>query len=316
MDRFLRLVRTFAFRAKHGENPFNLLLVILKWVSPSNFADLYYKKEAQTFTKRWLKQGEKDSYFDFNGALVADISNNEETTRLLRYVFDEEYTIPCFFNDDHSKSRIEYTSKRFHDERSEPYFYTDGNFDVTIKKNDIVIDCGAWIGDFSAYAASKGATSYAFEPTKFAHKTLCETARINEIYSKAHGKIVPVLKGLSKEEKTVAFNKSENYQTLFSIMVENKPDKEMDNLELTTLDKFVEENGLKSVDFIKADIEGSERDLLLGARNVLKTFAPKLALRIDHLPDDQYILKQIILEANPDYTVVQLQRKLYAAVIK
>jgi hypothetical protein len=91
---------------------------------------------------------------------------------------------------------------------------------------------------------------------------------------------------------------------------------ECEKISVTTLDKFVEENKLERIDFIKADIEGAERDMLKGATNVLKTFAPKLAICTYHLPDDPEVLEKIIREANPDYTVVHLRHKLFAAVIK
>jgi hypothetical protein len=70
------------------------------------------------------------------------------------------------------------------------------------------------------------------------------------------------------------------------------------------------------VDFIKADIEGTERDMLKGATSVLKIFAPKLAICTYHLPDDPEVLKNIILKANPNYRIVQLNHKLFAMVIR
>lgn len=88
-----------------------------------------------------------------------------------------------------------------------------------------------------------------------------------------------------------------------------------EKISVTTIDKFVEENKLERVDFIKADIEGSERDMLRGATSVLKTFAPKLAICTYHLPDDPEVLEKIIREANPAYTVVQMRHRLFAAVI-
>jgi hypothetical protein len=88
-----------------------------------------------------------------------------------------------------------------------------------------------------------------------------------------------------------------------------------EKITITSLDKFVTENKLERVDFIKADIEGAERDMLKGATNVLKTFAPKLAICTYHLPDDSQVLEQIIKEANPAYTVVHLRHKLFAAVV-
>lgn len=89
-----------------------------------------------------------------------------------------------------------------------------------------------------------------------------------------------------------------------------------EKITITTLDKFVEEKNLTRVDFIKADIEGAERDMLRGARNVLKTFAPKLAICTYHLQDDPTVLEKIIKETNPDYTVVHLRHKLFAMVLR
>jgi hypothetical protein len=87
-----------------------------------------------------------------------------------------------------------------------------------------------------------------------------------------------------------------------------------ETIAITTLDNFAAENNLKRVDFIKADIEGAERLMLAGAKNVLKEFAPKLAICTYHLRDDPQVLESIIREANPAYKVVQLSKKLYASI--
>jgi hypothetical protein len=87
-----------------------------------------------------------------------------------------------------------------------------------------------------------------------------------------------------------------------------------EKIKITTLDQFVEEQGISKIDFIKADIEGAERDMLKGAQKVLKRFAPKLAICTYHLRDDPFILGKIITDANPDYRIVFLKKKLYAAI--
>ena len=87
-------------------------------------------------------------------------------------------------------------------------------------------------------------------------------------------------------------------------------------LSVTTIDAFVKENGILNIDFIKADIEGAERDMLYGARETLKYHAPKLAICTYHRADDPEILEKIIRDANPNYTIVQKRYKLYACVIK
>ena len=93
------------------------------------------------------------------------------------------------------------------------------------------------------------------------------------------------------------------------------PDANKETITLTTIDKFVEDKGLEKVDFIKSDIEGEERNMLLGATETLKRFAPKLALCTYHFPDDEEVMTKIILEANPNYTIKYLRHKLFAAVI-
>jgi FkbM family methyltransferase len=135
-----------------------------------------------------------------------------------------------------------------------------------------------------------------------------DTVKLNE------GKIVPVQKGLGNSEGEISIAICETNSGANSLLV-NGDNTPKETIQIITLDKFVEENNLKQVDFIKADIEGAERDLLKGAAHVLKKFAPKLAICTYHLPDDPQVLEQIILEANPNYRVVHLRNKLFAAVV-
>jgi hypothetical protein len=44
------------------------------------------------------------------------------------------------------------------------YCYSSEDVDMLIHQGDVVLDLGAWWGDFAAYAAKKGAAVYAFEP--------------------------------------------------------------------------------------------------------------------------------------------------------
>jgi len=87
-----------------------------------------------------------------------------------------------------------------------------------------------------------------------------------------------------------------------------------EKIEVTTIDEFVAENELDRIDFIKADIEGFERNMLMGAKETLRRFSPKLAICTYHLLDDPEVLSKIILEANPNYTIIQKRKKLYAMV--
>lgn len=70
----------------------------------------------------------------------------------------------------------------------------------------------------------------------------------------------------------------------------------------------------KRIDFIKADIEGAERNMLMGATKVLKEFSPKLAICTYHLADDAEVLRKIILKTNPKYVINNTSHKLFAYV--
>jgi FkbM family methyltransferase len=254
---------------------------------------------------KWLKRDGENLYFDFNGAKLPDISKSHEKMYHFAGIFEDVLMFHCYLDDNYDKETV----KRLDPYMDEgPYGYTDGAFDVTVKKDDIVIDAGAWIGDFSAYAAAKGATVYAFEPVDETFRYLCETAGLNNV---GEERIKPIQKGLSDNECKVNFH-VDMKNTAASSIIQND---EQGEIALTTLDKFAADNNLRKIDFIKADIEGAERDMLRGATNVLKTFAPKLAICTYHLPDDPEVLEKIIMEANPAYKVVHLRRKLIAAVI-
>ena len=274
-------------------------------IAPNFFLQNYETIAIEKFKKKWLIQDYDKSYFNFNGAKLPDVSTNKNNLINLMVIFEDIFLFFCFYNDNYNKNRVLYFDPYMGEG---PYGYTDGKFDITVKKDDIVIDAGAWIGDFSAYAVTKGAIVYAFEPVKETFQLLCVTKDLN---SKG---IFPIQKGLGISECEMNISIYENNSGANSLVFEQSFLNE--KIKLTTLDKFVEENKLSRVDFIKADIEGAERDMLRGATNVLKTFAPKLAICTYHLPDDPEVLEGIIKEANPDYTVIHLRKKLFATVIK
>ncbi|MDR2602142.1 MAG: FkbM family methyltransferase [Spirochaetaceae bacterium] len=217
-------------------------------------------------------------------------------------VFEDTFFVFCFYNDNYDKSIVcaldPYMSEG-------PYGYKDGGFDVTVKKGGVVIDAGAWIGDFSAYAAFKGAEVYAFEPVSTTYETLLETAEMNG------GKIHPHKMGLGAKEGSFEISLNEINSGSNSLI--NNAGSKKETVKITTLDAFVKENAIKKIDFIKADIEGAERDMLRGAEYVLKNHAPKLAICTYHLSDDPQVLENIILSINPNYKVVHLRKKLFAA---
>ena len=59
----------------------------------------------------------------------------------------------------------------------------------------------------------------------------------------------------------------------------------------------------KSVSYIKADVEGADVEVILGMKNTLKNFKPKLNFSAYHRFEDIFRLPQLIHGINPDYKI-------------
>ena len=68
-------------------------------------------------------------------------------------------------------------------------------------------------------------------------------------------------------------------------------------VEVVTLDEDISE----PIDIIKMDIEGAEKDALLGARNHIEKEKPQLMISAYHLPADLFDIPKMIHEMRPDY---------------
>jgi hypothetical protein len=129
------------------------------------------------FLEMWLDKSGPKPVFNFNGALFPDLSDKDKRV-FINLIFFDTFLFSVFFNDNYSSDLV----KRIECLMGEgPYGYTDKkeNFDVSLKAGDTAIDAGAWIGDFSAYAAARKADVYAFEPATSIFEQLKETAALN-----------------------------------------------------------------------------------------------------------------------------------------
>lgn len=248
------------------------------------------------FCGKYCSQFREDGYYHFKDARLPLLDEVAERD-FFDLVFEGVYLSYLEFSDRYDEELVD----RFTAVLPEGFCCLKSKeVNVTVASNDIVIDAGSWIGDFAAYASAKGATVYAFEPAKSMYAYLTKTAKLNP-------RIHPVNKGLGD---TVAFMKVlDSGYTLGNAIAESG-----DDIELTSIDTFVHEQGLSRVDFIKADIEGYERKMLKGAWETLRQFAPKLSICTYHLKDDPEVLASLIKEANPKYKIIQKRMKLYASI--
>ncbi len=132
-----------------------------------------------------------------------------------------------------------------------------------IKPNDVVVDIGAYIGDFSIYAGHKGATVYAYEPTEESFNILNQNAELNRL----NGSINSFNKGVYSFQTRMQMNqhKLQEINSLRDSEVINTQSEKTGTkeIELTTIEQIFKDNNLSHIDFLKIDTEGSEADIIL-----------------------------------------------------
>ncbi len=165
------------------------------------------------------------------------------------------------------------------------------------EKFEKIADLGAYNGDTLreiAPFATNLKTAVAFEPDRRNHKKLSEYAETVEQF-----KITPINLAAWNERATLQFDGSGNRNsTLVSEGIAvNKPAKIVE-VEADSLDNIL---GGERVDYIKYDVEGSEREAILGSVRTIETHAPALMVSLYHRSEDIFELPLMIHELFPDY---------------
>ena len=170
------------------------------------------------------------------------------------------------------------------------------------------------MGLFTGVAANKAVNGRvsSFEPVSKTFNSLSKTISY-------YNNVVGIKKGLFNFNKNLeidlsTYEENQGSSTIVKEVSKNNTVTNSEVIEVITLDDFVKDNNISKVDFIKADIEGSERYMLMGAKEILKKFSPKLSICTYHLPDDPEVLEKIISDSNPNYIIEHKWSKLYAYV--
>ena len=147
-----------------------------------------------------------------------------------------------------------------------------------------MIDCGANIGYYTNFFRSivgnKGYV-HAFEPVPSTFEYLTKNVKK---YSNCNNYYLNMF-GLYKEESSkdiyipdsisghASLNKHEDAWKALKI--------DQKEIKLQTLDKYTINNGVKKVDFMKIDVEGSEIDVLNGSKQTILKNKPNLHLEVN-----------------------------------
>ena len=176
----------------------------------------------------------------------------------------------------------------------EQYFFDRGGVSIAPEPGDYAIDAGGCFGDTAlAFAIAVGAAGrvYSFEPMPGLRDVFCANMRRN-----------PDLAERIELFDRAVFDASGNTLTFADLSAGSRP-QPGGTVPVSTvaIDDFVRGHDVPRVDFIKMDIEGSEREALRGAAETIRRFRPKLAISAYHRPDDLWALPALIRDIEPGY---------------
>ncbi|HTN20024.1 MAG TPA: FkbM family methyltransferase [Pelobium sp.] len=141
-----------------------------------------------------------------------------------------------------------------------------------------VLDIGANVGLHVITWAQKipSHNYYAFEPTKFVHRVLIENIKLNN----QRGNIITVEKAVSNQVGISSFYETSDdaYNSLKD--TKRKSVNKVYDVQVTTIDNFINENNINDLRFVKIDTEGFEDEVIDGAKDTIRKFMPTFFIEI------------------------------------
>jgi len=230
---------------------------------------------------------DKKSQMTYLLSWISRLLNDEDVTSL----FESENEIPKQSNDFVTYKDYHIYGINDNELKKELFSGVYNMKQIRPVKGDVVLDVGAFRGEtaivFSDLVGETGKV-YAFEPIKASY----EIIKKNIFSNKLEKIIEPVNMGCSSRIQTTSAVSSESGAPWTFI----SHDDGSIPVELTTIDEFVYSNKINKVDFIKMDVEGFENDVILGAKKVLQTHQPKLAIALYHKSSDLIAIPRLINE--------------------
>lgn len=169
---------------------------------------------------------------------------------------------------------------------------------VTLKKGDVIVDCGAYTGDTAALymeRLNRNCTVFAIEPFLLNYNAMIDRIRLNEWqeYVKPYNCAL----GECESESFIQYNDGD-----FGMAINLSSDngKRRQSIKIETLDHLFLE---KKVSYIKMDIEGEECSALKGASRLILANKPRLMISAYHRIEDLWRIPEIIWDINSGYRI-------------
>lgn len=172
-----------------------------------------------------------------------------------------------------------------HDDYEEvPYeVLANGNFEkeelIMVKKvlsfldkDSVIFDIGANVGWYTLHIKKEFSNMeiYSFEPSPLTYERLCNNMMLNDMSKE---KCVNI--GFFRKEGKLDFYYDPNGSGASSVVnLREKDSVKKIQVDMSTVDKWVGENNISKLDFIKCDVEGSELFVYQGGIETIKKYKP------------------------------------------
>ncbi len=164
------------------------------------------------------------------------------------------------------------------------HYYRYKNTDV--ENGEIILDIGTAEGLFPLVVIDKCEHIYMVEPSKVFCNALIQT------FSEYSNKTTFFNNAVGSIDDEVYFNED----SLAGQISENQTDG--GKIQLRKIDTLMKD---KKITFLKADIEGFEQEMLLGAENTIKNNKPKIAVTTYHKENNPLEIINLIKSYVPEY---------------
>ena len=144
---------------------------------------------------------------------------------------------------------------------------------INIKKNDLIIDVGGHVGESidRFLKLEKNVTIHSFEPDNVSYQEMFKKyKKFNNI------RLNNLALGSKKSTKIFYINNDSQTSSFYRVnnkfKFENKKFKTVKTKKISveSLDNYCNKNKIKKINFLKLDCQGWEKEILFGAKNLLK----------------------------------------------
>ncbi len=132
---------------------------------------------------------------------------------------------------------------------------------IEVEKNDIVIDCGAYVGGFSLHAAKIAKHIYIFEPDINNYK--CIQKNFHNIPN-----ITIENKGLYDQSRKITFNISPNSVEHSILTPDDGEIVNKQTIDVVSINDYCNQNNINKIDFCKVEAEGVELEIIEGMGDI------------------------------------------------